>query len=136
MKIYVNNIPSEGIEIKEEFNASALSLENQLIHYSSSIKVTAFVRKDKDILNVDCNISAIIKESCDRCLEEFETEFKKEADFVYILKGEYFVELDDNIRDIIIVNYPMKFLCSENCKGLCQKCGKNLNEGYCECDRR
>ncbi|MFH1645334.1 MAG: DUF177 domain-containing protein [Candidatus Omnitrophota bacterium] len=133
MKIYVNNILPEGMSVEEKFDASSLSLENEAIHYASPVKVKAFITKDKNVLNVDCNISAMIKRSCDRCLEEIEIEFKKQANFVYVLEGEYFVEIDDNIRDAIMVDYPMKFLCSEDCKGLCLKCGKNLNEGTCGC---
>ena len=35
----------------------------------------------------------------------------------------------------ILMRFPMKTLCREDCKGLCLKCGKNLNEGECGCDR-
>jgi uncharacterized protein len=31
------------------------------------------------------------------------------------------------------LNLPVRFLCKEDCKGVCTKCGKNLNEGECEC---
>ncbi|MBR2488852.1 MAG: DUF177 domain-containing protein, partial [Clostridia bacterium] len=31
---------------------------------------------------------------------------------------------------------PMKHLCSEKCKGICSKCGKNLNDGKCECPEK
>ena len=30
--------------------------------------------------------------------------------------------------------WPTKTLCDENCKGICKKCGKNLNNEKCECD--
>ena len=33
-----------------------------------------------------------------------------------------------------VLAVPMKNLCSEDCKGLCPKCGKNLNEGLCNCN--
>lgn len=36
----------------------------------------------------------------------------------------------------ILVNLPMKVLCSENCKGICNRCGINLNKGTCDCDRQ
>ena len=38
------------------------------------------------------------------------------------------------ISNEILVNLPMKVLCSENCKGICNRCGANLNMGSCKCD--
>lgn len=43
------------------------------------------------------------------------------------------LNLDEFLYSEVIVSLPMKHLCSENCKGICSKCGKNLNEGKCEC---
>jgi len=43
------------------------------------------------------------------------------------------IDLDEYIRDYAVLAVPMKNLCSEDCKGLCPKCGKNLNEGTCNC---
>jgi uncharacterized protein len=43
------------------------------------------------------------------------------------------IDLDKDIRDYAILAVPMKKLCSENCKGLCPKCGKNLNDDLCDC---
>jgi uncharacterized protein len=33
------------------------------------------------------------------------------------------------------MEFPSRFLCSDDCKGLCQRCGKNLNEGACNCGK-
>ena len=41
--------------------------------------------------------------------------------------------LDDIISTFFIMNFPSKILCMENCKGLCDKCGQNLNDGECDC---
>jgi uncharacterized protein len=56
----------------------------------------------------------------------------EESDEVVYYKDMY-VDLNDYIWNQIASSLPMKFLCSEDCKGLCQKCGKNLNEGPCDC---
>ena len=37
--------------------------------------------------------------------------------------------------DRVLVNWPMKVLCKEDCKGVCQFCGANLNEGQCSCKK-
>ena len=42
----------------------------------------------------------------------------------------------DAIRDALTLELPLRVLCKEDCKGLCPKCGHNLNEGPCGCDLR
>ena len=46
------------------------------------------------------------------------------------------LDLDDFLYTEVIVNLPLKHLCSEDCKGLCAKCGKDLNEGDCGCPKK
>ena len=45
-----------------------------------------------------------------------------------------FLDMDEQLREQLEMEFPMRFLCKEDCKGLCPKCGKNLNEGECDCD--
>jgi uncharacterized protein len=45
------------------------------------------------------------------------------------------LDVDRLIYGEILVNWPMKVLCREECKGLCKKCGQNLNQGACGCDQ-
>ena len=55
-------------------------------------------------------------------------------DIIYVESDE--VDLDDLLVPELILDMDIAVLCSEDCKGLCPKCGKNLNEGDCGCDRR
>lgn len=43
------------------------------------------------------------------------------------------LDLDELVFGEVYMNLPMKYLCSDTCKGICSKCGKNLNEGECGC---
>jgi uncharacterized protein len=61
-----------------------------------------------------------------------ESESERE-EVVYIHPGTDKIDLDKDIRDYALLAVPMKQLCSDDCKGLCLKCGKNLNEGLCDC---
>ena len=86
---------------------------------------------------------------CDRCLVpvkqtvvvEFDREVlapelvtdeetKEDQSFV----EDYELDLDALLMEELQMAWPTKTLCSEECKGICKKCGKNLNEGKCECD--
>ncbi|MEY8351955.1 DUF177 domain-containing protein [Lachnospiraceae bacterium 54-53] len=48
----------------------------------------------------------------------------------------YNLDVDQLVCDELILNLPMKVLCSENCKGICNRCGTNLNRETCDCDIR
>ena len=43
------------------------------------------------------------------------------------------LDLSDDSRESLLLELPAKILCSENCRGLCPRCGANLNEGKCDC---
>ena len=46
------------------------------------------------------------------------------------------LDLEDTVRTDVLLELPGKVLCSEDCKGLCCQCGKNLNEGSCTCEKK
>ena len=87
--------------------------------------------------------------SCDRCLKpvktlvelDFEREVlapeliidddtKEEQHFV----EEYELDVEALLAEELQITWPSKILCDEDCKGICKKCGQNLNDGTCECD--
>ncbi len=87
---------------------------------------------------------------CSRCLKELiypmcidisreidfnltEEERARDLDETNYIIG-YDLDVDILIYDEILIGFPMKLLCSEDCKGLCKHCGANLNEKTCNCD--
>ena len=46
----------------------------------------------------------------------------------------YYLDVDKMLYNEILVGWPTKVLCSEDCKGICSVCGQNLNEGICDCE--
>ena len=87
---------------------------------------------------------------CDRCLTEvdvpIEVSFSKEVDMKQSAEGRiddldetdfidgYNLDTEKLVYGELLLNWPMKTLCRDDCKGICKKCGKNLNEGDCGCD--
>ena len=134
MKICVKEIMPDGLDIEEDISPKELDLEAAQIQTVSDIKVKAHIEKEKDVVIVSCDIRANERLTCSRCLSEFDSLFEKKEDFVYDLSGEHIIELNNDIRDTIILDYPMRPLCKPACKGLCSYCGKNLNEGLCDCE--
>ena len=60
---------------------------------------------------------------------------ENEDEWVFPLEGDS-ADLDDIVRTVFVLNLDSKLLCKEDCKGICEKCGKNLNEGECGCPKR
>jgi uncharacterized protein len=46
------------------------------------------------------------------------------------------IDLNDFVMEFLELEVPIRYLCNEDCKGLCPKCGKNLNEGECDCPKK
>ena len=91
---------------------------------------------------------------CARCLDEVRGVFSLEFERTVVTEGmvseerleesvdEYIVlvddklELDDPVREELLIDFPRKLLCSEDCEGLCPKCGRPKREGECGCPTR
>ena len=54
----------------------------------------------------------------------------------YAIIDDGFLDIDSRIIEQLEVEFPYRFLCRDDCKGLCSKCGKNLNDGECDCDHK
>ena len=54
----------------------------------------------------------------------------------YVIIDDGFLNMDEQLKEEIELEFPSRFLCREGCKGLCQKCGKNLNDGECDCPKK
>lgn len=67
--------------------------------------------------------------------EEAEGGLDKEDVAFSFYKGEE-IELDDIMREIFLLEIPLRYLCEESCKGLCAQCGQNLNLSECKCKKK
>ncbi|HRY29393.1 MAG TPA: DUF177 domain-containing protein [Elusimicrobiota bacterium] len=81
-------------------------------------------------------VSAKVRLTCSRCLEPYEEEPLGGRFEVRAPARQNFVDVGEEIRQALLLAIPPKPLCRANCKGLCPKCGKNLNQGVCGCPSR
>ena len=80
-------------------------------------------------------IKGFLSLQCCRCLNGFKFPVDIGISQVYPLNIEE-INLEDEIRQSLILNIPLKPLCGKDCKGLCPQCGRNLNTGLCGCTVR
>lgn len=134
MKIDPREVPPDGLNLAQDFSPQSLELDTEVIKFNAPVKVRAQIAKLQDNLLANLEIKVKGISLCSRCLEEFELELSKEAQLSYALNDALQkIDLDPDIREEIILDYPIKPLCKEDCRGLCPACGKNLNQGGCNC---
>jgi len=135
MKICVDKIPEGGIELTEKIQPEALSIDTEGVSFIKPVDVKANILKSGSEMFADILLEVPAEYTCSKCLSKFEEVFKKKFNLIREVKPAEIVELDDEIRQEIILDYPMKIVCKEDCKGLCPNCGQNLNTGECDCNK-
>ena len=102
---------------------------------------------DKKLL-IEADAAFTLLIPCDRCLEEVRVPLSYQVSRMVDLNEEkeeeepeeqayidgYTLDVDALVRDELFVHMPMKVLCRSDCKGICNRCGANLNHGTCGCD--
>ena len=104
------------------------------------------ITNEAGILHMRGTITADMLCICDRCGQEFESVKVTEVDAViaeeesednpelFVLEGTE-IDAQEVLATCLILDMETKFLCREDCKGLCARCGKNLNLGPCSCGK-
>ena len=111
------------------------------------LKVEGRVYNNGQSLTLEAKVFGRMITECARCLDDVETDVEfsvhellsqreegADEDEDIILFDGYEIELDDIIADHFLMNISGRYLCSDDCKGLCPVCGQNLNHGECDCD--
>lgn len=136
MKIEVEKIKDKQVEFKEYIPASAWEMDSVDIHFVGDICLKcAFVRMDRQII-VTTEVSLRRVAACSRCLAEVSSDIKKNINLCYdtMHLGDC-LEIDKDVREEILLDYPMRVFCRPDCKGLCPHCGVNLNMEQCRCKK-
>jgi len=148
MKIYIQNIRQGFSQFSEQENLDYLAEPNRSIYHSpATIKVE--VDRDRRRIRAQLRLETRANRVCDDCLTEFQDEIKLETTRVFVLGGDELskdldvvtlpadareLNLTPIIDEMILLNHPMKVLCKPDCKGLCPRCGVNLNVDKCRCE--
>jgi uncharacterized protein len=131
MKIHVDRVPEQGLKDHVVYQPGEMDMERDDIRLPEPFEVDAFItRADKELM-VKVDIRCPLQLICGRCLEEFPVVLTPDAVFSYPVQPTDVVDITEDVRQEIILAYPMIPLCSSDCKGLCRSCGTNLNRTTC-----
>ena len=115
--------------------------------YRARPRAEGQVYNEAGVLHLEGELRAEMTCVCDRCGTEYDCTKRTPLDAVIVGEEneeypEYFVlegneiDLDEILSTCLILDMETKFLCREDCKGLCPSCGKNLNLGPCGCRKK
>ena len=138
-----------SVQIETDMTEVVIGSEAFKIVRKSPISFT-FTNIGKNRAAINGQVEFVFLHDCDRCLKpveekmtldffrevsvsDTEENMSEEDDDQDFMEG-YQLNVNDLLNNEIMINWPMKVLCKPDCKGICPKCGKDLNTGDCECD--
>ena len=140
--------PGASVSFSESVDLSDL-LFGTCYPVTEPVLAVGTVRNTADVLMMKGTITTCLHGVCDRCAGEFTREVEipldvvlveelsneeNEDEWVFPLEADA-ADMEDIVRTVFVLNMDSKLLCKPDCKGLCCRCGKNLNEGPCTCQK-
>ena len=143
-------IDSPGASIPFSVNVDLSDLlYGECYPVSEPVEASGVVRNTAGVLVMTGSIATTIHGVCDRCATDFDQQVtfpidvvlvtelsneENEDEWVFPLEGDN-ADLEDIVRTVFVLNFGSKLLCKPDCKGLCCRCGKNLNNEACTCQK-
>lgn len=143
---------SQQIDFEFSFTPSEDSLLATVysdVDFAEPITVSGYVKNMAGYMILSADVKVSYRTVCARCIEpvcsELEISFEKDIasseevsseNDDYIIIEDKKLDLLAPVEEEIMLEMPSKTLCKEDCLGLCHKCGKNLNEGDCNCEKK
>ncbi|MFZ3072121.1 MAG: YceD family protein [Thermodesulfobacteriota bacterium] len=164
MKIKIDDIPDDGlsVNIAEDAlvieKAAGYSPEGRVgadFSIKSPVKARLSFYRSGELIDIEGDMDATIVMTCSMCVKDFDlsvsehftnriilgSETSKEKELSKSdMEVEYFsgdtLDTSAILLERIALDIPIKPVCSEDCKGFCASCGKNLNQGPCGCEKK
>lgn len=151
MKILIPDIPDEGLDV--DVTEAFVSEEVPLV---SPVRAHLELTKQFSEIIITGSISAELELECSRCLQKYRRYMNEAVHVVYhplteieadrnelkddemdmgFYQGDE-LDLQELVREQVLLNIQMKPLCDERCKGICSQCGTDLNLHACDCDTK
>lgn len=152
MKLSVSEISNQPGEQKEyEFSLDSIP-ETGEVTLKGLVNVKGKVVNTGNFLELSGDVKTRILSTCSRCLEVIEVpleftfterytkkddsveEFAEESEMAAVMTYEDdIIDINEAVKENLLINLPMRFLCSDDCPGLCPQCGRSMKEGPCDC---
>ncbi len=149
MKIKIASLSDGETRWKEEISPESVDLDTSA--YRRPLKVDLIALKRPGKIQIEVGVEAEQTTICDRCCEDMvlttrdqcsvyfsereliHPEEEEGDDFRSFIMGQEELDVTAEVRDAVMLSAPFQSFCSDDCKGICDKCGTNLNQKNCEC---
>jgi len=155
MRIELEKLDGTNNRFAHVYEAGELSLEDERADLVGPTEVRGSVERRDGQVEVRGNFGAQVELECDRCLQAVSVPVTASFDLDYVPASEYaadrlaelgeddlavsvfdgeVIDIDELVREQVILALPSRALCREDCKGLCPVCGIDKNLKDCECE--
>lgn len=150
MRVDLSNIikvSGARIELDGDIELKDTEFMGETYKFEKPLRIKGEIYNNGQSMTFAADVTGNMITNCARCLSEIKVpvdfnihellsraEDGADKDEDIILFDGYEIEIDDIVTDSFLMNISGRYLCSEDCKGLCPICGHNLNEGDCGCD--
>ena len=149
MKMHLAAYPLGVHRISETVEAQELKLDQAI--FRSPLQASIQLDRHDPYLQCVFDLETVAHLECDRCLNDFEFHLRLRSPMLYVMGrttdaedvddpeiayipvGTTDLDISNDLRDFLILALPEKRLCRENCRGLCPRCGTDLNFQDCSC---
>ena len=135
IKFSVARLEKEPIELVGDEPAEWLEIEpSELLSVTAPVHYDLLAKAVSGGALVEGKVRTSLSGTCGRCLEPVSCDVENSGVCLfYELPEEDELDITEDVRAEMLLELPMNLLCSEECRGLCPHCGKNLNQGKCAC---
>ena len=149
MKINIANLADGENRWQESITPESIEVDPSTC--KSLLRVDLFVNKRPGKIQVNVSIEAEQTVICDRCCDDLVITTSGQSSVYFserepilpeedpgdeyrcFVLGQSQLDVSAEVRDALILSIPYQNFCSPDCKGLCAKCGTNLNQSECVC---
>lgn len=136
MQVRVDTLNSAQLCLKETTGAVEWDLGSPYLDFVDEVALACAISKIENVVTIKADVGYTERVTCARCLQEIERAGKKTYTiYVDDPAPEALIDVSSLVREELLLEYPLKTLCSEACKGICNGCGRNLNSEACVCTK-
>ena len=157
MRIELDKLEGQFAKFAHSYSADELVLDDEHARLVEPPQITGRINRSGHEVRLRGRITARAEVDCDRCLKQVTVPIETSFDVTYVPASDYqeqgaaelqeedlgisiyedeAIDIDELVREQVLLNIPARALCTEDCKGLCPICGANRNETPCECEAR
>jgi uncharacterized protein len=157
MRIELTNLEDGQGKFDQTYQPEQLNLTEERLTLNGPVVVSGKVRMSGTEVLVSGNVKAKLLLECDRCLRQLELPVNTDFKLEYITGQQYesghaaalsedelavsvfdgeAIDIDEVVKEQILLSVPVRALCGPDCKGICTECGADLNLGDCGCQTK